>query len=150
VGVASGSRRSYARDVCVGMASAAVVAFLVAYALSSPRVEVQAAVAAVQQHPGRAAVVHGRVLEAAGDGVGNAEIRVERGGTRARLARTSERGYFRIDLAGSCASYRILVRVSAEERPVEAAVGRRLCPGDAAEVEARVIASGQLVWVPIR
>ena len=150
VGAAANSRVDRARDLGVALASAAVVAFLVAYVFSSPSVRIEAAVAAVKQHPGRAAVVHGRVLEAAGDGLGNADIRVERTGSRSHRARTGERGYFRIDLSGPCARYRIVLRVRAEDQQVQTAIGRELCPGDAVEVEARVVASGQLVWVPIR
>ena len=57
-GAAAKSRVDRARDLGVALASLAVVAFLVAYVFSSPSVRIEAAVAAVKQHPGRAAVVH--------------------------------------------------------------------------------------------
>jgi hypothetical protein len=144
------SVRDRARDGVVALGSVGVVAFLIAYALSSPRVEIHAAVAAVAQHPGRQAVLHGRVLEAGGDGITEAVVRVERPGSTPLVARSGDRGYFRVDLAGACARYRVVLSVGEQDPPVEAAFDRRLCPGEAVEVDARVTSAAQLVWVPLR
>lgn len=126
-----------------------VVAFLVAYALSSPTVEIDAAVAAVEQHPGRQAVLHGRVHDASGDGVADVEVRVERPGVRAVVGQSGERGYFRVDVVGACNRYRVVLRLP-ESEDAATEFGRELCPGDAVEVDARLVSEGQLVWVPIR
>lgn len=139
------------RDCVVALGSVAVIAFLVAYALSSPTARVEAAVAGVTEHAGRNGIVHGRVLEATGDPVEDAEVRLVRVGGRETATRTGERGYFRADVTGSCAAYRIVFRLDADRgTSAETGVAREICPGDAVEVEARVVTDGQLVWVPIR
>lgn len=142
--------RDRARDGAVALVSVGVVAFLIAYALSSPSVEIDADVAAVEQHPGRHAVVHGRILEAGGDPVIDAEVRVERSGTSSLVAHSGERGFFRIDVTGACARHRIVVSVREQDHPVATTFRRRLCPGDAVEVNARLSSASQLVWAPIR
>jgi len=147
---ALGSVGDRARDALVATVSVAVVAFLIAYALSSPRVEIDAAVAAVAQHPGRQAVLHGRVLDARGDGVAQAVVRIERPDSTALVAHSGDRGYFRVELAGACAPYHVVLSVREQGQPAETALDRRLCPGEAAEVDARVTAAAQFVWVPIR
>jgi len=144
------SAREHARDGLAALGSVAVVAFLVAYALSSPKVEIDAAVAAVAQHPGRQAVLHGRVLDARGDGIAEAVVRIERPGSTALVAHSGDRGYFRVDLAGACAPYHVVLSVREQGQPAETAFDRRLCPGEAAEVDARVTSAAQFVWVPIR
>jgi hypothetical protein len=149
-GGARSSVRERARDGVVALGSVAVVAFLIAYALSSPRVEIDAAVAAVAQHPGRQAVLHGRVLDARGDGIAEAVVRIERPGSTAVVAHSGDRGYFRVDLAGACAPYHVVLSVREQGQPAETAFDRRLCPGEAAEVDARVTSAAQFVWVPIR
>ena len=138
------------RDGAVALGSVGVVVFLIAYALSTPSVRVEAAVAAVSEHAGRDGVVHGRVLEAAGDPVEDAEVRLVRAGGAIRATHTGERGYFRLDVTGSCASYRIVFRVRGESERTEKELARELCPGDAVEIEARVVTDGQFIWVPIR
>jgi hypothetical protein len=139
------------RDCAVALGSLAVVAFLVSYALSTPSVRVELAVAGVTEHAGRDGVVHGRVLEAAGDSVADAEIRLVRaGGHHPRATRSGERGYFRMDVAGACALYRIVVVAQDESEPTESGIEREICPGEAVEVAARLITDSQLVWLPIR
>lgn len=139
-----------ARNGAVALGSIGVVAFLIAYALSTPTVRVEAAVAAVSEHAGRNGVVHGRVLEAAGDPLEGAEVRLVGPGRVSRVARTGGRGYFRLDVQGSCAAYRIVFRVRGEGGPSEETIPRELCPGDAVEIDARVVTEGQFVWVPMR
>ena len=133
----------------VVLASAAVVAFLVAYAVTSPSFRLDAAVAGVEEHEGRQAVVHGRVLEADGEGVADAEVRARRLGASA-VEHSGERGYFRLDLVGPCARYEIVLLVPAEKRLLRKTLNRDVCPGQAIELEARVVADGQFVWIPTR
>lgn len=144
------SLRDRARDCAVALASAAVVAFLVAYALTSPSFRLEAAVAGIEGHAGRQAVVHGRVLEANGEAIADAEVRVHRPGAKDQIGRSGARGYFRLDLRGSCARYAIVLLVRAEKRLLQKALNRDVCPGQAVELQARVVADGQFVWMPTR
>jgi hypothetical protein len=142
------SPRALFRDCAVALASAAVVAFLVGYALTTPRFTLRTTVSGVEHHPGSAAIVQGRVLEADGDGVGDAEVRVRRARGVSRVTRTGEEGRFRVDLGGSCAASRIEVSVRTEAKIVRSTLRRQLCPGDAVEVDARLVTRGHLIWVP--
>jgi hypothetical protein len=140
--------RSRLRDAVVGSASAAVVAFLVFYALAGPSSELSASVGPVVPRPGLAAVVEGRVLEADGGGLEGARIAVLSAGATAGRAVSNDAGAFRIELDGACSRYAISVRADVDGGEVRAGSTRRLCPGDALPVDARVITNGHFLWVP--
>ena len=133
----------------MALVSAAVVASLVAYAITTPSFELQAAVTDVQEHASREAIVHGRVLEADGDAVSRAEVRVLGAAASRPATRTGEQGYFRLDVAGPCADRTIVISVRAPGK-ARTTLERRLCPGDAIELAVRIVATGQFVWLPTR
>jgi hypothetical protein len=136
------------RDVTVASASVFVVALLAAYAVAAPTPDLTASVGPVVPQPGASAVVQGRVLQPDGSGLDDARIDVIRSGQIVASAVTGDAGTFRVDLRGGCASYRISLQARVQGSAVETAAGRRLCPGDALPVDARVITHGHFIWVP--
>jgi hypothetical protein len=60
------------------------------------------------------------------------------------------RSHFRLALAGACAVSRIEVEVAAGGGRARTALCRRLCPGDALEIDTGLLAGGQPIWFPIR
>ena len=130
-------------------ASLAVVLFLAAYAFSDPGLRLAAAAGDVREHAGREVLVDGRVLGSSGDGLADAVVEV-RGPAGTRFARAGKRGFFELQLLGSCASYRIVLRGRSHGRLLVTRLGRRLCPGDELEVEGHVVSDGQFIWMPTR
>lgn len=139
-----------ARDAFVAVTSAAVVAFLVFYAFSRPEVAIRASVGSLEASPGQSAVVHGRIIEADGDAVSGAQLKVWRRGSPPRTTTTGERGFFRLNLQGGCGIYEIDLSARSGGRSLGRRLAHRLCPGQALEVEGRIVASGNFVWVPTR
>ena len=121
--------------------------FLAGYALSGPGLKLAAAAADVHAHGGRQAVIHGRIVESNGGGLANAALEV-RGPAGTRIARAGRQGFFRVDLLGSCATYRIALRAKSHGRELGTRLARRLCPGEELEVEARVVVDGHFIWMP--
>jgi hypothetical protein len=144
------SWRDRGRDCTVALASTAVVAFLVAYTLTTPSFALDTAVSHVMQHPGARAIIQGRVLDADGDGIPGAEIRAHQPGGGIQVVHSGERGYFRLVLAGACAVSHIDVAVAAGGGRARTTLRRRLCPGDALEIDSRLLAEGQPIWFPTR
>jgi hypothetical protein len=134
--------------VAVACASVLVVALLAAYAVAAPTPELTASVGPVVPQPGASAVVQGRVLEPDGSALDGVRVDVLQAGRIAASAVTGDSGTFRLDLRGRCASYRISLQARVQGSPVETAAQRRLCPGDALPVDARVITHGHFLWVP--
>jgi hypothetical protein len=128
--------------------SALVVAFLVLFALAGPSSDLTASVGPVVPRPGSSAVVEGRVLEADGGALAGAQIRVTEAGRRVGAAVSDDEGSFRVELDGACSAYAISVRASVQGDDVVAGSTRRLCPGDALPVDARVVTNGHFLWVP--
>jgi len=152
---AHGERRSVARprarirDATVALASAGVLALLVFYAVAAPSVSLSANVGPVVPRPGPASVVLGRVLTSSGGGLKGARVEVRRTGREAgTFALSNAAGAFRVELPGSCAVYEISVRARAEGSTVATNARRRLCPGDALPIDARVVTQGHFLWVP--
>jgi hypothetical protein len=129
--------------------SLVVMLFLAAYALSDPGLELAVVTGDVHEHAGAQAVVHGRVVDSNGDGLADAALAVS-GPTGTKIAEVDEQGFFRLDLLGACAAYRVDLRGRSHGRALVTRLERRLCPGDELEVDARVIVDGQLVWIPAR
>jgi hypothetical protein len=142
-----GAVRRRVRDAWVALVSALVVALLVAYAVAAPTAELTASVGQPVPRPGPTALVQGRVLEADGGGLQGARIEV-RGGGREVAGVSAGDGRFRVELTGGCASYLISLHADAAGSPVESESRRRICPGDAVPVLARVVTHGHFVWVP--
>lgn len=140
--------RARLRDPFVAAASAAVLAFLVLFALSAPSAELRASVDPAVPRPGSEAVVEGRVLTADGDGLGGARIHVRRAGRVAGTAVSDDAGAFRVELDGGCSPYAISVSAEVEGDEVATRSTRRLCPGDALPIDARVVTRGHFLWVP--
>jgi hypothetical protein len=140
--------RSGFRDIVVASSSLGVVGLLVLYALAGPTAKLAADVGPVVPRPGSTAVVLGRVLEADGGGLDGAQIVVRRSGRPAGTAVSDDAGAFRVELRGSCASYRIAIRARALGSNVKAVAQRQLCPGDALPVDVRVVTQGHFIWVP--
>jgi hypothetical protein len=136
------------RDAMVGFASAGVLALLVLYAVAAPSVSLAAKVGPVVPRPGPASVA-GRVLNSSGGGVKGAHIEVRRVGRDAgAFGLSNAAGSFRVQLPGSCAVYEISVQARAEGSTVATTARRRLCPGDALPIDARVVTQGHFLWVP--
>lgn len=142
------SWRDSFRDATVAVTSAAVVVFLVAYVLSGPSAELTASVGPAVPRPGTSAFVLGRVLEADGSGLEGARIEVRRSGRLAAKTVSNDAGAFRVELRGRCAAYAISLRAETQGSTVERTSRRRLCPGDALPIDARVITYGHFLWVP--
>jgi hypothetical protein len=138
------------RNAFVAAVSAGVVAFLVVYALSQPEVKLETSIGSLEPRPGPAAVVHGRVAEANGDGVDGAQLTVARPGMREHTARSGAGGFFSLDVRGACGTYRIELTAHAAGQSLARRIIRRLCPGHALELDARVVSTGEFVWVPLR
>jgi hypothetical protein len=141
--------RTAVRDVLVFAGSVAVLLFLAAYALADPGLKLAAVAGHVREHAGREVVVDGRVLESNGDALTNAVVEV-RGPDRSRLARAGAQGFFRVDLLGPCAIYRIVLRGRSHGRLLVTRLEHRLCPGDELEVEGHVVSDEQFIWMPTR
>jgi hypothetical protein len=142
------SLRTFFRDTVVGGASIGVLALLVAYAVAAPTAELNADVGPTVPRPGPTAVVQGRVLEAGGGGLDGAQIEVRAAGRQAESATSDDSGSFRVELSGGCAAYDISLLARADGETLRAATHRRLCPGDALPVDARVVTHGHFLWVP--
>ena len=141
-------RPSRLRDLAVGSASALVVSFLVLYALAGPSSELSASVGPVVPRPGPDAVVEGRVLEADGGGLVGAGSGGRRAGATAGWSLSDDAGAFRVELDGACSDYAISLSAEVDGEKVQTGSTRRLCPGDALPVDARVITQGHFLWVP--
>ena len=136
------------RDVMVACASAAVVAFLVFFAVAGPSSELSASVGPVVPRPGMTATVEGRVLGPSGDGLEGAEVIVRRAGMTPVRALADSSGAFRVALRGRCASYLVSLSAKSQGDTVDTSARRRLCPGDSLPVDARVVTQGNFLWVP--
>ena len=142
-----GAVRRRLRDAWVALMSALVLALLVAFVVAAPTAELTASVGQPVPRPGPTAVVQGRVLEADGGGLEGAQIEVRGGGKQAADV-SADDGRFRVELRGSCTSYLISLQADAAGSPVETESERRICPGDAVPVVARVVTHGHFIWVP--
>jgi hypothetical protein len=136
------------RDVAVAFASAAVLALLVAYALAAPTPELTLRVGDVVPQAGANAVVQGRAVEPDQSGLGGLRIEVRRGGGIAAAAVSDRAGRFRVDLAGGCGVYHVKLEGTWRGSDLASQARRRLCPGDALPLDARVITQGHYLWVP--
>ena len=145
-----GLRRAHPRlhDATVAVASVGVLGLLVLYAIAAPSVSLTASAGSVVPLPGPTAVVVGRVLTSGGGGLKGARIDVRRSGREAGTGLSNAAGAFRVELPGRCAVYSVSIRARAQGSTVAATVRRRLCPGDALPVDARVVTQGQFLWVP--
>ena len=142
------SWRSRARDVLVASASICVLAFLVLFAVAGPTADLDTSMGPVVPRPGPAAVVEGRVLGAAGDGLAGATVTARRVGGISRETRTSADGSFRVALRGGCARYVVSLEARADGETFTERATRHLCPGDSLPVDARVITTSHFLWVP--
>lgn len=142
-----GAVSGHLRDAWVALMSALVVSLLIAYVFAAPTAELTASVGPPVPRPGPTAVVQGRVLEADGGGLEGAQIEV-RGGGKETGDVSADDGRFRVELRGRCTSYLISLQVDAAGSPVETESQRRICPGDAVPVVARVVTHGHFIWVP--
>jgi hypothetical protein len=141
--------RSRIRDVAVAVASAGVLVLLVLYAFAAPDVSLKTHVGPVVPRPGLASVVLGRVLNSSGGGLEGARVEVRRAGRPGVTSRTSNAaGAFRVQLRGGCAEYAISVLARTQGSNLSSDVRRRLCPGDALPIDARVVTQGHFLWVP--
>jgi hypothetical protein len=140
--------RTLARNATVALASAAVVAFLVFYAVAAPSARLSADIGPVVPRPGSTAVVQGRVINPDGGGVKGAHVAVRRAGRAVATGVSNDAGAFRVEVAGSCAVYDISVRARALGSTVTAGARRQLCPGDALPVDVRVVTQGHFLWIP--
>lgn len=140
--------RAFARDATVGLASAAVITFLVLYAVAAPSARLSADVGPVVPRPGSTALVQGRVIEPDGGGLKGAHVAVRRAGRMAGDGVSDDAGAFRVEITGSCAVYDISVRARALGSTVTTAARRQLCPGDALPVDVRVLTQGHFLWIP--
>jgi hypothetical protein len=136
------------RDVTVLITSAGVIALLVMYAIAAPSVRLRTDVGAVVPRPGSSAVVTGRVLTSGGGGLDGARIEVRHTGRRVASGLSSASGAFRVLLARHCETYEITVRAPAQGTTATSTVRRRLCPGDALPLDARVVMQDHFIWVP--
>lgn len=125
-----------------------MVALLVAYALAGPTAELTASVGPAVPRPGTTASVLGRVLDVNGGGLEGARIEVRRAGRLAAAGVSNDAGTFRVELRGSCSAYAISVQAHANGSSVGTDARRRLCPGDALPIDARVVTHGHFLWVP--
>jgi hypothetical protein len=92
--------------------------------------------------------VQGRVVEPDESGLGGLRIEVRRGGGIAAAAVSDRTGRFRVDLTGVCGVYEVLLRTTWHGSALERRARRRLCPGDALPLDARVVTQGHFLWVP--
>jgi len=127
-----------------------VLALLVLYAVAAPTASLSASVGPVVPRQGANPVVLGRVLGTTGGGLRGARIAVARPGAKRSFASaTSDRsGSFQLELPGRCGVYEISIEARAEGENVHTSDRRRLCPGDALPIDARVKTQGHFIWVP--
>jgi hypothetical protein len=144
----SRTRKAGFRDVVVAFSSIGVLVLLVVYALAAPSATLRAEIGSVVPRPGSTAVVQGRVLTSDGGGLAGARVVVSRAGRAVGSGASDDAGAFRVALRGSCAAYRISIQARAVGSNVETVARRRLCPGDALPVDARVVTQGHFLWVP--
>jgi hypothetical protein len=102
----------------------------------------------VVPQPGATAVVQGRVVEPDASGLGGLRIQVRRGGELAGSAVSDGTGKFRVGLRGGCSAYEVVLRARWQGSALESNARRRLCPGDALPLDARVVTQGHYLWVP--
>lgn len=140
--------RRAGRDAVVASASAAVLAFLVFFAVAAPTGELTASVGPVVPRPGTTATVEGRVLGPTGDGLEGAEIVVRRTGMRPVRTVADPSGAFRVALRGDCATFTVSLRAEARGDTMRTSARRHLCPGDSLPVDARVVMQGHFLWIP--
>ena len=138
------------RNVTVALDSACVGARLVVYESAAPTASLTADFGQVVPAQGARPVVVGRVLGSRGDGLGGARIAVGRPGAKraAATATTADSGAFRVVLPVRCADYEISIEARAAGTTVRKSERRRLCPGDALPIDARVKTQGHFIWVP--
>jgi hypothetical protein len=136
------------RDAAVALSSAGVLLLLVAYAVAAPTAELTASIGAPIPRPGARAVVQGRVLNPDGGALEGARVEVRRSRGTGASAFSGDDGRFRIELSGGCASYVISLRADAAGDRVRTDATRRICPGDAVPILARVVTHGHFIWVP--
>jgi hypothetical protein len=102
----------------------------------------------VVPQPGATAVVQGRVVEPDESGLDGLRIQVRRAGKIAAAAVSDRTGEFRVDLRGGCGEYEVLLRARWQGSALESNTRRRLCPGEALPLDARVVTQGHYLWVP--
>ena len=138
------------RNFAVGLASAGVLALLVFYAVAAPTASLSASVGPVVPGRGSNPVVLGRVIGATGGGLRGARIAVVRNGADRPLATgtSDDSGAFQVELPARCGVYEISIEAKAEGSTIRKTDRRRLCPGDALPVDARVKTQGHFLWVP--
>ncbi len=136
------------RDVAVALGSALVVAILVAFALAGPSAKLTVAVGPAVPRPATSAFVLGRILQVDGSGLEGATIEVRRSGRLAGKTLSDDAGAFRVALRGGCSVYAISLHAKAQGSTVGTVSRRRLCPGDALPIDARVVTQGHFLWVP--
>jgi hypothetical protein len=141
-------RRTVLRNVVVALTSVSVVALLVGYAFAGPTPGLTLSVGHVVPQPGATAVVQGRAVEPDASGLGGVRIEVRRRGEIAAAAMSDRTGRFRLDLSGGCGVYEVTLRARWQGSALEGETQRRLCPGDALPLEARVVTQGHYFWVP--
>jgi hypothetical protein len=141
-------RHGLARNVAVALASIGVVALLVGYAFAAPTPELTLTVGQVVPQPGGTAVVQGRAVEPDGSGLSGLRIEVRRGRAVAGAAVSDRTGAFRVDLTGVCGAYEVRLRAEWQGSALERRTRRRLCPGDALPLDARIVTQGHYLWVP--
>jgi hypothetical protein len=93
-------------------------------------------------------LVAGRVVAADGGALEGAEIEVRRGKRLVGRTLSDSAGEFRIRLRGSCSGYAISLEAQTHGSTIETFSRRRLCPGDALPIDARVLTYGHFLWVP--
>jgi hypothetical protein len=141
-------RRGFVRNAAVALVSVGVVAFLVAYALAAPTPDLRLTVSPVVPQPGATAVIQGRVLEPDADGLDGVRIEVRRRGAVSGSGISDGAGRFRVDLRGACGVYDVALKANWQGATLEQRARRRLCPGDALPLDARVVTQGHYLWVP--
>jgi hypothetical protein len=120
------------------------------YAVAAPTASLSASVGPVVPGQGSTPVVLGRVLGSTGGGLRGVRIAVARDGTGRPVATgTSDRsGAFRVELPVRCAVYDVSIEARTAGETLRRTDRRRLCPGDALPVDARVKTQGHFLWVP--
>ena len=138
------------RDVAVAVASAGVLALIAFYAVAAPTASLTASIGPIVPRQGSNPLVLGRVLNSGGGGLEGARIAVARAGSERPVAfgTSDASGSFRVELPSRCAVYDISLEARAEGSTVRKRADRRLCPGDALPVDARVKTQGHFLWVP--
>jgi hypothetical protein len=136
------------RDAVVALSSVGVLAFLVAYAVAAPTAELMTSIGNPIPRSGATAVVQGRVLSPDGGALEGASVQVRRAGGTGASAVSGDDGRFRVELSGGCAEYMISLRADAAGDRVGTDSSRRICPGDAVPIVARVVTNGHFIWVP--